>query len=91
MIAFFGLYVSKATGYQTHSCGAACAATAFGVYTLVSRFAGNMISIVAAVIVAVIVYVLMLMLIKTFSKEELYMLPKGNNVVTILEKLHLIR
>nr|WP_316624824.1 polysaccharide biosynthesis protein [uncultured Ruminococcus sp.] len=72
-------------------CGAACAATAFGVYTLVSRFAGNLISIVAAVIVAVIVYVLMLMLIKTFSKEELYMLPKGNNVVTILEKLHLIR
>ena len=72
-------------------CGAACAATAFGVYTLVSRFAGNLISIVAAVIVAVIVYVLMLMLIKTFSKEELYMLPKGNNIVTILEKLHLIR
>ena len=72
-------------------CGAACAATAFGVYTLVSRFAGNLISIVASVIVAVIVYVLMLMLIKTFSKEELYMLPKGNNVVTILEKLHLIR
>ena len=72
-------------------CGAACAATAFGVYTLVSRFAGNLISIVASVIVAVIVYVLMLMLIKTFSKEELYMLPKGNNIVTILEKLHLIR
>ena len=35
--------------------------------------------------------VLALMLLRTFQKEELYMLPKGKNIVTILEKLHLIR
>ena len=72
-------------------CGAACAASAFGVYTLVNRFVGNMISVVAAVIVAVMVYVVVLMLLKTFTKEEIYMLPKGNNIVTILEKVHLLR
>ena len=44
-----------------------------------------------AIVVAVIVYVVALMLIKTFDKEEIYMLPKGNNLVTILEKLHLLR
>jgi len=72
-------------------CGAICAASAFGVYTLVNRFVGNMISVVAAVIVAVMVYVVVLMLLKTFTKEEIYMLPKGNNIVTILEKVHLLR
>ncbi len=71
--------------------GAICAATAFGVYKLFSMFTGNLISIVACVVVAVIVYVLALMLMRTFSKDEIAMLPKGKNIVTILEKLHLLR
>ena len=70
---------------------ALCAGSAFGIYTLVHRFAGNLISLIAAIIVAVIVYVLALMLLKTFSEEELMMLPKGKNIVTILAKLHLLR
>lgn len=68
-----------------------CAATAFGVYKLVNMFAGNLISVVACVIVAVIVYIVVLMLIRTFSREEIMILPKGKNIVTILAKLHLIR
>jgi len=72
-------------------CGAVCAASAFGVYTLIHRFFGNIISIVAAVIAAVIVYVVALMLIRTFKKEEIYMLPKSKNLVTILEKTGLLR
>ncbi|MBQ9515794.1 MAG: polysaccharide biosynthesis protein [Ruminococcus sp.] len=68
-----------------------CAATAFGVYKLANMFVGNLISVVVSVIVAVIVYVVVLMLLKTFAKEEIYMLPKGKNIVTILAKLHLIR
>jgi hypothetical protein len=54
-------------------------------------FAGNLVSLLISILVAVIVYVLALMLLKTFSKEELYMLPKGKNIVTILAKLHLLR
>ena len=77
-------------------CGAICAATAFGVYTLCNHFVGAMrggflISLIAAIIIAVIVYVVALMLMKTFREEELLMLPKGNNIVTILAKLHLLR
>ena len=68
-----------------------CAAAVYGVYTLCSMFVGNMISIIAAIIVAVVVYILALMLLRTFQKEELYMLPKGKIIVTILAKLHLIR
>ncbi len=68
-----------------------CAAVVFGVYKLCSMFAGNLVSLLISILVAVIVYVLVLMLLKTFSKEELYMLPKGKNIVTILAKLHLLR
>lgn len=68
-----------------------CAVTAFGMYRLCGMVFGNLISLVIAIIVAVIVYVVALMLIKTFRKEEIYMLPKGKNLVTILAKLHLLR
>ena len=68
-----------------------CAATAFGVYRLCNLFVGNMISVVISVVIAILVYILVLMLLRTFSKEEIYMLPKGKNIVTILAKLHLIR
>ena len=42
-------------------------------------------------LILVIVYIVALMLVKTFREEELLMLPKGNNIVTILAKLHLLR
>ena len=68
-----------------------CAATVYGVYKLCSMFVGNLGSLLISIVIAVIVYVIVLMLLKTFSKEELYMLPKGKNIVTILAKLHLLR
>ena len=68
-----------------------CAAAVYGVYTLFSMFTGNMISVMVSIIVAVIVYIVALMLLRTFRKEEIYLLPKGKNVVTILAKLHLLR
>ncbi len=68
-----------------------CAATAYGVYSLCHMVVGNLISVIVAIIFAVIVYVVALMLLKTFTKEEIYMLPKGKNIVTILAKLHLLR
>ena len=72
-------------------CAALCAATAYGVYMLMNRFVSYVIALMVAIVAAVIVYIVALMLIKTFDKEEIYMLPKGNNIVTILEKLHLLR
>ncbi len=68
-----------------------CAASVYGMYQLCTMFFGNTISVIISIIVAVIVYIVALMLLRTFSKEEIYILPKGKNIVTILEKLHLIR
>ena len=46
---------------------------------------------IIAIIVAGIVYLFALLLMRTFTKEEICMLPKGNKFVTILEKFKLIR
>lgn len=46
---------------------------------------------IIAIFVAILIYVVVLMLIRTFSEEELEMLPKSKNLVTILAKMHLLR
>ena len=68
-----------------------CAGTVFGLYKLCSMFFGNLVSLIICIVVAVIVYILALMILRTFSKEELLNMPKGNKFVTILAKLHLLR
>lgn len=72
-------------------CGAICAAAAYGVFTLLNQYISYIFALAVAIVVAVIIYIVALMLIKTFREEELLMLPKGNNIVTILAKLHLLR
>ena len=62
-----------------------------GIFHLTNGSVSYVIALMVAIVAAVIVYIVALMLIKTFDKEEIYMLPKGNNIVTILEKLHLLR
>ncbi len=46
---------------------------------------------VACVITACVVYVLFLLLLRAITKDDILMLPKGNKIVTILEKYRLIR
>ena len=46
---------------------------------------------ILAVLFAIIVYVIVLLIIRTFSPEEVEMLPKGKKFVNILAKLHLLR
>jgi hypothetical protein len=43
-----------------------------------------------AVLLAGIVYITFLLLLKTFTRNELKFLPKGEKIVTLLEKYHLI-
>ena len=68
-----------------------CAAAAYGSYTLFRSFIGPSIACILAILVAAVVYLIVLLLIRTFSAQEIEMLPKSKNLVTILEKLHLIR
>ncbi|MBQ2349168.1 MAG: polysaccharide biosynthesis protein, partial [Clostridia bacterium] len=43
------------------------------------------------VIVACVVYAVFLLLLRAVTKNDIIMLPKGNKIVTILEKYHLIK
>ena len=48
-------------------------------------------STVFAILVAVLVYVAAVLLTKTITKKDFLMLPKGEKIAEILEKLHLLR
>lgn len=68
----------------------ACAVTAYFTYMLFSRFMPLLFATVAAIFCAGIIYVTLLLILRTFTKNELKFLPKGEKVVTLLEKYHLI-
>ena len=68
-----------------------CGAAAYLSFTLFSSFLGSAVSCVCAIAVAAVVYMLILMILRTFSANEVEMLPKGKNIVTILAKLRFIR
>jgi stage V sporulation protein B len=61
------------------------------VYYLLNPFVGLIISTAIAIVVAVIVYALMLIVLKVVTKEELLMMPKGNLIYKIFNKIHLMR
>ena len=69
----------------------ACAATAYFGYKLFHMVFGPSVSCLLAIAVAAVIYALILLILRTFDRDELAMLPKGKNIVTILAKLHLIR
>lgn len=48
-------------------------------------------NVIISIVISAIIYALVLLLLHTFSRNEILMLPKGKNIVIILEKLHLIR
>lgn len=47
--------------------------------------------VIFAIALAALVYLIILFALRTFTKNEILLLPKGKNIVIILEKLHLIR
>ncbi len=69
----------------------ACAATAYFVQMLLSNYLGVFLSTVISILAGCLVYVILLLILRTFTKNDLNFLPKGKNIVTFLEKLHLIR
>ena len=44
-------------------------------------------AIIIAILSAVIIYGLSIIVLKVFSKEEIYIMPKGDKILKILEKL----
>lgn len=68
-----------------------CAATAWGSYKLFAMFihSGKMCAALC-IILAAIVYALCLMILKTFSENDILMLPKGEKLVKVLAKFGFI-
>lgn len=58
----------------------------FSYITLLGIIAQKLATIIA-IIIAVIVYALAIVALKVFSKEEILMMPGGNKICNILEKL----
>ena len=75
--------------------GALCSsAAAFFSFRLLSGFMPqslHRVTTVLAILVAVVVYLAVLLIIRTFSAEEIKFLPKGKKIAKTLEKLHFIR
>ena len=67
-----------------------CAITAYFTYMLFSKLIPILFAIAASVVCAGIIYITFLLILKTFTRNELKYLPKGKKIVTILEKYHLI-
>jgi len=55
-----------------------------------TRYTALIITVVC-VIAACVVYSVFLLLLRAITKNDIMMLPKGNKIVTILEKYHLIK
>ena len=70
---------------------ALCAVAAYFSCVLFSGFMPLIIATALSILLAGIIYVTFLLLLKTFTRKELVLLPKGEKVVTLLEKYRLIR
>lgn len=62
-----------------------CGASAYLFYYVLN------LHVIFAIALAALVYLIILLALRTFTKNEILLLPKGKNIVIILEKLHLIR
>ena len=68
-----------------------CGAAAYLSYELLENLLPGKIATLVAIVIAAVFYGISLLLMHTFTENEVKMLPKGNNLVTILAKLHLLR
>ena len=63
---------------------------AHGSYVLVFRLVGsNSLATLVAMMIAVFVYVVAVFVIKCLGPEEILMMPKGQKILRLTDKLHL--
>lgn len=68
-----------------------CGASAYFSEILFDTVFVQRVATILAVIVAIIVYVFALLLLQAIKREDIVQMPKGNKIVKVLEKHHLIR
>lgn len=71
----------------------ACAASAFGSYTLFTRVLSmsGRVPTLLAILVAVIVYAILIFAIRAITADDVRLLPKGERILGMLKKIHLVR
>ena len=69
---------------------AVCSAVAFFVNMLIEGYMPHRVSTIISILVAAVVYIAILLILRTFSAQEVKILPKGEKIAKTLEKLHLI-
>ena len=68
-----------------------CGAAAYFSEILFDIVLMQSIATILSVIVAIIVYIISLLLLRAIKREDILQMPKGNKIVKVLEKRHLIR
>lgn len=63
----------------------------YAVYLLLSGINAGKLATIIAILVAVLVYGLAVIALKIFTKEEIFMIPYGNKLYKILEKLEIYK
>ncbi len=67
-----------------------CGGTAYLSYKLLSAHISSTVSTILSIVIAAIIYLFVLLLLHTFTENEVKMLPKSKNLVNLLAKLHLL-
>lgn len=57
------------------------------IYSVLNGIIAPKLATIIAIVVAVVIYVLAVVALRIFSKEELKMMPKGDKIVSVLEKM----
>lgn len=65
-------------------------AVAFFVNFLLAGHMNHRLSTIIAIVAAAVIYIAILLILRTFSAQEVKILPKGEKIAKTLEKLHLI-
>ena len=63
----------------------------YAVYLLLGGIIAGKLATIIAILVAVLVYGLAVIVLKIFTKEEIFMIPYGNKLYKILEKLEIYK
>lgn len=62
----------------------------FGFYKLVSSFMGNTVSTLLSIFIGVAIYGVMILILRTFREEDLAEMPKGQLLIKVFKKFHLV-
>ena len=70
--------------------GALCGAGAYAGFGLLSHLLSERLATVAAILIGAVIYVIVVLLLKIITKNDVFMLPKGEKIAKVLEKFHWI-